>query len=115
MNYLTEIVIDKLTTDTGLNVYYELTLDSSLPKPCISYQIYNDFDDERGDTIYYNTIQYMIKLWGDDIAELEGYKKLIKKSMHDMSFSQVSYNELTMDNQICEMMVFEGLVRNIGE
>ena len=109
-------VVSNLTTDTGLPVLYELFLDSTDPIPCISYQIYNSYDESVGDTLSYSILQLMVKLWVDITDDdLDDYKLLIDKSMKEMKFRLVSYGELGIDNELCIMMVYEGLVKEIGE
>ena len=60
--------------NTILPTHYELTLHSGLATPCISYMETNNYVDANGDTLGYSKITYQVKVWGNDIEELQPYK-----------------------------------------
>lgn len=105
INYDTTLVAALKTI--GLGVYYELFCDSSISKPCITYMQANDAQDLTGDTLGYSRIQYYIKLWGDDLSVLNPYRLSIDEKMRSLGFDRVSFNQLTADSQICQIMLYE--------
>ena len=79
---------------TVLPTHYELTLASGTKTPCISYQERNNADDVTGDTIGYSRISYTVKVWGNDIKEIQGYVKQVDKVLRPIGFKRTSANEL---------------------
>lgn len=58
---------------TILPTHYEMTLHSGLETPCISYMELSNVADAEGDTLGYSRLQYQIKVWGTNIADLQKY------------------------------------------
>ncbi len=100
-------IVTKLST--VLPTYYELFVDSSISKPCITYMLNNDYQDLTGDTLGYSRVRYTIKLWGDDLSVLIPKSLLVDSEMRSLGFKRISTNELTSDTQICKILVYEGL------
>lgn len=64
----------------GIPVKYELTLSRGDATPLISYIGLNNYVIGNGDTVGYSRVQYQIKVWGTDIADLQKYAK--KQMIH---------------------------------
>lgn len=97
--------------NTVLPTHYELALTSKTKTPCISYQERNNYDAETGDTLGYSRIVYTVKVWGDDIEEIQKNVLKIDKVLRPMGFKRTSSNELH-DNQssrIQKILTYEAL------
>lgn len=92
-----------------LPIYYELFADGKTPKPCITYQEYNNSDTRYGETLGYSAVQFMIKIWANDLDEIATNSLLVDKAMRRLGFHRVSAQELTAGNQICKLLLYEGL------
>lgn len=77
---------------------YEMYLHSGLSTPRISYMELTNRDDATGDTLGYSRIQYQIKVWGNEIEELQKYALEIDKAMRALGWKRVGSTELH-DNQ----------------
>lgn len=84
--------------NTILPTHYEMVLHSGLSTPCISYMELSNISTLNGDTLGYSRIQYQVKVWGHNIAELQQYALEIDKAMRTIGFTRVSSGEL-YDNQ----------------
>jgi hypothetical protein len=96
---------------TVLPTHYEMALTSNTKTPCISYQERNNFDTDTGDTLGYSRIIYTIKVWGNDIAQIQNYVKEIDRVLRPLGFKRTSSNELH-DNQstmIQKILTYEAL------
>lgn len=92
-------VVAALRVATGLEVYYELMVDSTVKLPAITYTDYNNFQTtETGNTLGYNTIEYQIKLWGYDVAELVVYAAKIDEAMRSLGFKRTTMNTIVANN-----------------
>ena len=91
INYHKELVA---ALNTILPTHYELALTSGTKTPCISYQERNNVDAETGDTLGYSRISYTVKVWGNDIGELQQYALEIDKTLRPLGFKRISSNEL---------------------
>ena len=106
---ITPSITSALAEATHLPVQYELFLDSSTILPAITYQLYNTYDVATGDTISYSMIQYMIKLWGNDITSMTAIKQTIDITMKEKNFKLINYGELAHDDELCMLMIYEGI------
>jgi len=104
IDYSTQIVT---ALSTILKTYYELSCNGNTPKPCITYCEHNNRDTSYGETIGYSELSYSIKIWALDKATIETKSLLIDKAMRTLGFHRISSYELTTDNQICKIMVYE--------
>jgi hypothetical protein len=79
-----------------LPTHHELVLHSGLPTPCISYMETNNFHttEPLGATVGYSNITYQIKVWGNDIAQLQKYALEIDDALRPLGFKRGSCNEL---------------------
>ena len=82
------------TLSSILPVYYELNLTSGTDTPCISYQERNNAAEINGDTLGYSRISYTIKVWGNDLEELQRYSLEIDNSLRALGWKRISSNEL---------------------
>lgn len=80
--------------NTVLPTHYELALTKNTKTPCISYQERNNYDTDTGDTLGYSRITYTVKVWGNDIAQIQQYVKEIDKVLRLLGFKRTSSNEL---------------------
>lgn len=97
--------------NTVLPTHYEMALTSNTKTPCISYQERNNFDTDTGDTLGYSRIIYTVKVWGNDIAQIQNYVKEIDRVLRPLGFKRTSSNELH-DNQstmIQKILTYEAL------
>ncbi len=94
-----------------LPTHYEMVLHSGLKTPCISYMETNNYVQSNGDTLGYSVISYQVKVWGNQIAELQNYAIEIDRALRPLGFKRVSSGEL-YDNQstmIQKIMTYECL------
>jgi hypothetical protein len=97
--------------NTVLPTHYEMTLHSGLATPCISYMETNNYVDSNGDTLGYSYITYQVKVWGNDIAEIQKYALQIDKVLRPLGFKRISSGELYDKNStmIQKIMTYEAL------
>lgn len=95
----------------GIPVHYEMTLHSGLETPCISYMEISNVAAEEGDTLGYSRLQYQIKVWGTQIADLQKYALLIDKKLRPLGFKRVGCNEMYDNNSAMmqKIMTYEAL------
>ena len=79
---------------TILPTYYELQLSSGIKTPCISYQERSNAAQEQGDTLGYSRITYTIKVWGNDLEQLNNYAKQIDNVLRPIGWKRTGANEL---------------------
>lgn len=77
-----------------LPTFYEMTLTSGTPTPCISYMETNNYASANGDTKGISVLTYQVKVWGDDIGELQKYAIQIDAALRPLGFTRVSSGEL---------------------
>lgn len=94
-----------------LPTHYEMVLHSGLATPCISYMELSNVDTDNGDTLGYSRLQYQIKVWGHDIAQLQQYALKIDKAMRALGFKRVGGGELhdTHSTMIQKILTYEAL------
>ena len=108
INYHTELVS---ALKTILPTHYEMALTSNTKTPCISFMETNNYVSASGDTLGYSKISYQIKVWGNEIAELQKYALEIDKALRPLGFKRISARELYDPNStmIQKIMMFEAL------
>lgn len=108
INYHKELVA---ALETVLPTHYELVLHSGLATPCISYQESNNYDTETGDTLGYSRVSYTVKVWGNNIAEIQKYVLEIDKVLRPIGFKRTSSGELPDKNSsmIQKILTYEAL------
>lgn len=94
-----------------LPTHYEMVLHSGLETPCISYMELSNVTTEEGDTLGYSRLQYQIKVWGTNIADLQHYALLIDSALRPLGFKRVGCNEMYDNNSamIQKIMTYECL------
>lgn len=97
--------------NTVLPTHYELALTKNTKTPCISYQERNNYDTETGDTLGYSRIVYTVKVWANDIAQIQQYAKEIDKVLRPLGFKRTSSNELhdPQSTMIQKILTYEAL------
>ena len=108
INYHKELIS---ALNTILPTHYEMVLHSGLETPCISYMETNNYVSNNGDTLGYSYITYQVKVWGNDIAELQEYALRIDEVLRPLGFKRISSGEL-YDNQstmIQKILTYEAL------
>lgn len=95
----------------GIDVHYEMILHSGLKTPCISYMEINNYVDSNGDTLGYSRITYQVKVWGNDIAELQKYALAIDAVLRPIGWKRISSGELYDNNStmIQKILTYECL------
>lgn len=94
-----------------LPTYYEMALTSKTKTPCISYMELNNYVTADGDTLGYSYITYQVKVWSNDIAEIQRYALEVDKALKPLGFKRVSSGEL-YDNEstmIQKILTYEAL------
>ena len=99
------------TLNTILPTHYEMVLHSGLETPCISYMELNNYDEENGNTMGYSRLMYQVKVWGNDIAELQYYALEIDKALRALGFKRTASGELYDMNSamIQKVLTYEAL------
>ena len=94
-----------------LPTHYELNLHKGLKTPCISYQELNNYDDVTGDTRGYARISYRVKVWGNDIKDLQNYSRIIDSELRALGWKRTGANELYDPNStmIQKILTYEAL------
>lgn len=94
---------------TVLPTHYEMALTSKTKTPCISYMELNNYVSTQGDTLGYSYITYQVKVWGNDLAQLQNYALQIDNVLRPLGWKRISSGEL-YDNQstmIQKIMTYE--------
>lgn len=95
INYHTQLVS---ALEGILPTHYEMALTSGTATPCISYMEKNNYVSSSGDTLGYSVLTYQIKVWSNQIADLQKYSLQIDDALRALGFKRVSSGEL-YDNQ----------------
>ena len=79
-----------------LPTHYEMALTSGTETPCISYMETNNYaaTDSISATLGYSWITYQIKVWGNNISELQVYAIDIDDVLRWMGFKRIASGEL---------------------
>lgn len=82
--------------ETVLPTHYEMVLTAGLETPCISYMETNNYmaTSPIGSTLGYSRITYQVKVWGNDIEDLQKYALEIDAVLRTIGFHRISTNEL---------------------
>ena len=97
--------------NTVLPTHYEMSLHSGLATPCISYMELNNYIDSNGDTLGYSKITYQVKVWGNNIGELQNYALLIDSTLRPLGWKRISSGEMYDNNSamIQKILTYEAL------
>lgn len=77
-----------------LPTHYELKLSSGTKTPCISYQERSNITEETGDTMEYSRISYTVKVWGNDLEQLNKYAQQIDSVLRPLGWKRTGAQEL---------------------
>lgn len=91
--------------------HYEMNLHSGLTTPCISYMEINNYVSDSGDTIGYSRLTYQIKVWCNNIADIQKYALAIDNALRPLGFKRISSGELYDNNStmIQKILTYECL------
>ena len=78
----------------GLPVHYEMVLHSGLATPCISYMGLTDYVQAQTDVSDIRSVSYQIKIWSNDVSDIQTYAAQIDGVMRDIDFKRTSSAEL---------------------
>ena len=97
--------------NTILPTHYEMTVTQQTKTPCITYLELNNIATEQGDTLGYSRLTYQIKVWGNDISELQRYVLEIDRVLRPLGWKRTSSNELYDRNStmIQKILQYEAL------
>ena len=97
--------------EIGLPTHYEMVLHRGLEAPCISYMELNNSVDSNGDTIGYSRITYQVKVWSNEIADLQKYALAIDNVLRPLGWKRISAGELYDNNSTMaqKILTYEGL------
>jgi hypothetical protein len=106
INYHAELV---KALNTVLPTHYEMTLTANTKTPCISYMETNNYVSSLGDTLGYSVVTYQVKVWGNNIADLQKYALQIDEVLRPLGFKRTSSGELydRESTMIQKIMTFE--------
>lgn len=110
INYHAQIVA---ALNSVLPAYYEMVLHSGLSVPCISYMELNNYVHANGDTLGYSKLVYQVKIWGNDIAALQGYALEVDDALRALGFERTASGELydKESTMIQKILTYEALAR----
>lgn len=96
---------------TILPVHYEMTLTSKTATPCISYMEINNYEDSSGDKLCYSRVNYQVKVWSNDIKELQKYALQIDDVLRPLGWKRISSGELydNSSTMIQKILTYEAL------
>lgn len=98
-----------------LPTHYEMALTSKTAVPCISYMEMNNYSSSTGDTIGYSVINYQVKVWANNIGDIQKYSLEVDKVLRPLGFKRISSGELYDNNSsmIQKIMTYEALASEI--
>lgn len=98
-----------------LPTIHELALTSNTDTPCISWQERNNASSSLGTTREYSLISYTVKVWGNDLEELQNYALEIDRVLRPLGFKRVSSGELYDINStmIQKILTYEALALEV--
>ena len=110
VNYHEELVS---ALNNILPTHYEMSLTSKTETPCISYMELNNYaiTDVIGSTVGYSRITYQVKVWSNDIEQIQDYSLQIDSALRPLGFKRISSGEM-YDNQstmIQKILTYEAL------
>lgn len=94
-----------------LPTHYEMALTSKTETPCISYMEVNNYTSASGDTLGYSVISYQVKVWANNIGDVQKYALEVDKALRPIGFKRISSGELYDNNStmIQKIMTYEAL------
>ena len=97
--------------NTVLPTHYEMALTSKTATPCISYMETNNYSSASGDTLGYSFITYQVKVWANDIAQIQRYALEVDAVLRPLGFKRIASGELydNASTMIQKIMTYEAL------
>lgn len=94
-----------------LPTHYEMALTSKTATPCISFMETNNYTSSSGDTVGYSVISYQVKVWANNIGEIQKYTLEVDKVLRPLGFKRISSGEIYDNNStmIQKVMTYEAL------
>ena len=96
-----------------LPTHYEMVLHSGLKTPCISYMEINNYTvtDTIGASSGYSRITYQVKVWSNNIADIQNYSVKVDNALRAIGFKRISSGELQDINSsmIQKILTYEAL------
>lgn len=94
-----------------LPTIHELALTSNTKAPCISYQERNNYVSTFGNTRGYSKISFTVKVWANDMADIQQYALEVDRVLRPLGFTRTSAGELYDINStmIQKIMTYEAL------
>lgn len=94
-----------------LPTHYEMALTSKTKTPCISYMEMNNYMSASGDTLGYSVLTFQVKVWANNIADIQKYALMVDMVLRPLGFTRVSSGELYDNNSpmIQKIMTYEAL------
>ena len=77
-----------------LPCHYEMILHSDIKTPCISYMQLDNPTMAKGDTLEYSTLTYQIKIWANNLSEIQENAIKIDNKMRALGFKRLNSREL---------------------
>lgn len=71
-----------------------MALTSSTKTPCISYQERNNYVSTFGNTREYSRITYTVKVWGNNVADIQKYAMQVDGVLRPLGFKRIASGEL---------------------
>jgi hypothetical protein len=87
---------------------YPDTINQKVATPCITWFLYNDTQQETGDTLHYSYISYCVKVWGTSLAEVMKYSVEVDEMMRESGFTRVNSNILQDSVLFCNTFIYRG-------
>ena len=98
---------------TVLPTHYEMALTSNTKTPCISYMETNNYTitETIGASLGYSRLTYQVKIWGNDIAQIQRYVVEVDKTLRPLGFKRIASGELYDNNStmIQKILTYEAL------
>ena len=94
-----------------LPTHYEMALTSKTKTPCISYMELNNYVSVNGETLGYSYIRYQVKVWANNIADIQKYALMVDVVLRPLGFTRVASGELyNNDNSMIQkILTYEAL------
>lgn len=98
-----------------LPTIHELALTSNTTTPCISWQERNNAINSLGTTREYANISFTVKVWGNDLEEINNYAMQVDGVMRSLGYKRVSSGELydTNSTMIQKILTYEALALEV--
>jgi hypothetical protein len=101
--------------NTILPTHYEMALTSNTKTPCLSYMELNNYyvTEPIGASITkaYSRITYQVKVWANDIENIQKYSIEVDRVLTKLGFKRISSGELYDNNStlIQKILTYEAL------